>query len=249
MSSFWDVIYCFFKDRGVDPFKDLLLPFLAPDKLLTLIGLIYAIRTFRNTYKLNRVNFIYQLTQSHRDIWSKIHQAKIERILDPNVDVNSITEEERRHIIFIVLNTKISFEAHKAKVYPITKEVQLDVGSFMNLPMPNKVWESIKYYYEIEYVKFVDKCKEDAKGLPRKGLISIFQGTFYTIKNSSLVNSVSNRTRIFLKRRRIRKYKNLKERLKLEHQYRILSEKLKLEQKEKELIEKLKREQQSNSNN
>lgn len=204
MSSLWDVLYCFFKDRGVDPFKDILLPFLAPDKLLTLIGIIYAVRTFSNSYKLNRVNFIYQLTQSHRDIWSKIHQAKIERIIDPNADTATISEEEKRHVIFIVLNTKVSYEAHKVKVYPITKEVQLDVGAFMNLPIPNKVWESLKYYYERDFVNFVDKCKKDAQGEPKKNIISVIQGTYFTIKNSALINTISKKANAVLTRRRRR---------------------------------------------
>lgn len=159
MSSIWDLLYCFFKDKGVDPFRDLLLPFLAPDKILALIGIIYVARTFNSSYRLNKISFAYQLTQAHRDIWSKIYQAKVERILSPEVDANTLTEEEKRHIIYIILNTKLAYHAYKLKIYSMTKEVRLDIGEFMNLPLPNKTWNYLKPFHEKDFVSFIDNCK------------------------------------------------------------------------------------------
>jgi hypothetical protein len=158
--------------------KDIIVPAFGIDKILALIALLYAIRSFKSSYKVGKVNFLIQLTASHRDIWSKIHQSNLIRIKDPKADINSITEDESRYVIFIIMNMRTLFEAHINKVYDFNKASQFDTGKFFNLPIPNHVWQNSKIFYDDAFVKFMDAIKINAKirmsGVNPKSRIYLF---------------------------------------------------------------------------
>lgn len=163
MKYFFSKIDYFLQLHNVDFVKDVLLTSLSLDKILTFIGLIYAIKSFRGAYRIGKVNFYFQLVESHRDIWSKIHELKLHRIRDTNIDANSVTDDEKRHIIFLVLHIRALFEGYKCRVYDFNFESQKDTGMFFNLPIPSKVWESIQAYYDKDFIEFMESARHKAK--------------------------------------------------------------------------------------
>lgn|GEM_PF-819803 len=171
----------FLHSHDVKIVKDIIVPTFSLDKIIALIGLYYIIKTFVSSYKLSRVNFLYNLTQSHRDIWSKILSLGKTNILDPKANPESITPEEEWNLIFLILNLKVSYEAHCAKIKRLSKQEIIDIGEFYTLPLPNHVWEKIKRFHEKDFILFVENAKQSCsdKKSSLRGKLIFLLGDFY----------------------------------------------------------------------
>lgn len=164
MYELWCRAEKFLKSHDVDLIKDILVPNISVDKIVAFAALIYAIRAFNSSYNLSRANFTYQLIQSHRDLWSKIHALNLTRITDPNADPSTITSDEERYIIFLILHIEASFEAHRTNVLRVNRYSLVDIGEIFLLPLPKLVWSRIEMVNDKEFVKFIKFCAELAAG-------------------------------------------------------------------------------------
>lgn len=179
--------------HNVSLVKDVLIPSVGIDKILTLVGLYYVIKTFKYSNKLAKVNFITQLTQNHRDIWARISADKLqERITNVNGDPNTLTRAEKTHILNVILHIKTSYEAHIAHVKKLNAEEIHDIGSFLNYPLANRTWNEVKRWHEKRFVKFIEKAKYKANPAinpkPKTfftSLIKIFSGIYLQIHHIS----------------------------------------------------------------
>jgi len=154
----------FLTKHKVDAVKDIFVPTFGLDKLIALIAIIYAIRSFRTNNKIARVNLLFQLNNSHRDIWSGIVKSNLTRINDPNADSIQITVEEERYIIFLLLHIHTLFEASEKNLYDFNSSSRLDVGTFFNHPLPSSVWNRKKQFYSTPFSNFIDNVKAEAQG-------------------------------------------------------------------------------------
>ncbi|MBW4889204.1 hypothetical protein KXQ82_05735 [Mucilaginibacter sp. HMF5004] len=160
----------------IDPIKDILVPNITVDKIVALIAILFAIRTFISNNKIAKLNFECQLAASHRDIWSRIFQNEsLHNISDPLANPTEITKEQRRYIIFIIINTRLAYLAGKSKIQEFSKQAQKDTGAFFNLPLPNHVWQNVKEFYEEDFNQFIHKAKDRAAGVtsPKRNIATV----------------------------------------------------------------------------
>ncbi|OOQ57375.1 hypothetical protein [Mucilaginibacter pedocola] len=180
---FIDELNHFLSVHHIDFFKDIILPGITLDKVIALTALIYAIRSYIANSKLARINFSYQINNAHRDIWSKTYNdTGLKEVTNPNADITNITKEQRRFVVFILLNNEISYDAFIKGIHDYTLASQKDTGDFFNLPIPDAVWSVAKEYYEPEFVTFIDGTKSLAK-LKNFKPKSLRQKIFYRLRS------------------------------------------------------------------
>jgi hypothetical protein len=181
MKQLWEWGLKKLHEHNVDLLKDILIPAFSIDKIAVVIGLYFAIKSFRLNAKIAKVSFIHQLTQSHRDIWIRIaNDTNLQQIDNPSADPDNVSLEQEKYVVFVLLNTNVAFDAHKEKVYLFSKQAQIDTGEFFNLPIPNAVWNSVKKYYDDDFVEFIENAKEIAQGKPI--IKKVINGKFVFLK-------------------------------------------------------------------
>lgn len=154
--------------NDVNVVKDIIVPNLHLDKWVGVISLIILIKTFIKSNKIAALNFATQLVMSHRDIWARIAEnkrlLKITDLSDNIKTLDQIGKDQRRYVIFIIINTNLSYKAFKLKIQDYPIEAKVDTGSFFCKPIPNIVWNANKDYYEKDFVAFVEDAIKIAKG-------------------------------------------------------------------------------------
>lgn len=168
LQNYYTQVVDYLHNHEIKIIKDIIIPILSPEKIVAIIGIYYVVKTFQANYKLSRVNFIHQLTISHRDIWLKVAEKRID-FAKPIEGLDNISSEEYRFAIFIILHIKMSYEAHRAKVSVQREGEFADIGTLLNKPLPNAVWEQIKDLHESDFVFYIDSCKHlaDPEKYPR----------------------------------------------------------------------------------
>ncbi|MDQ1086179.1 hypothetical protein [Siphonobacter sp. SORGH_AS_1065] len=150
--------------HNISIIKDIVVPSIALDKIVAIVGLYYVIKTFRFSNNLSKLNFISQLTQNHREIWSRIVEKELnERITDISADPKTLTKTEKRYILYVILHIKTSYQAHILKVKRLSQEEIKDMGNFLNYPLASQTWNEVKYWHEKKFVKFIEDAQCKAK--------------------------------------------------------------------------------------
>ena len=139
-----------------------------PDLLQTeviLVGFLLTYRATRHDIRSGKVNHLFQIIGSHRDVWSKTYDnSELLRIKEPDVDVEKhpITEAERRIVKEGVL--------HIYAVYVATQNGQFDEGEmgkdisdFLRLPIPSTIWNEVKRYYPKQFISYIDRLVNQGK--------------------------------------------------------------------------------------
>lgn len=114
----------------------------------------------RNDAKAKRLQSLFIITQSHREIWSEIYKRpELGRILGPKADVRSlpVTNDERMFVNFLILHLKNVYQASQSDLYIAPEALRKDIGSFFALPVPKDVWDQVKEYQDDEFVAFVEE--------------------------------------------------------------------------------------------
>lgn len=167
--KYLDSIVEYLHQHDVHIVKDILVPAFSPDKIIALIGLIYVVRSFIKTNRITRINFICQLTQYHRDVWSKIEDLDLkEKLKNASLNYSTLSEKEKKSIIYLILHIKISYEASKDKILRIDDGILKDIGTIMNYPLVGSAWEEIKPFHEKGFVSFVEKARSKTKQPPKR---------------------------------------------------------------------------------
>lgn len=105
-----------------------------------------------------KMEHLLQLTQSHRDIWSKTYShPELLRIrqADVNLEKHPITEEERRLAVEIIAQIYSVYEAIQNKQFD-NNEIEKDITQHLHLPIPNTIWQEVKEYHDKKFVKYID---------------------------------------------------------------------------------------------
>ena len=113
----------------------------------------------QNDIRSRKVEHLLYLNQSYREIWSKTYTyPELLRIreIDLDLKINPITEPERRMIREMVIHIYAIYEAIQNS--QIEKgETDKDIYDFLQLPIPNAVWEEVKVYHNKKFIDYIDE--------------------------------------------------------------------------------------------
>lgn len=105
-----------------------------------------------------KVNHLFQINQSHREIWGKTFTSpELLRVKETNVDLqkNPVTEAERRFVTEVIIHIYAVYEAISNRL--IKKgEMERDIANYLLLPIPNLIWQEVKNYYDKRFVSYID---------------------------------------------------------------------------------------------
>lgn len=123
-----------------------------------IIGFILTYRANRSDVRSSKVDHLLSLSQSYREIWNKTYsQPELLRIKEKDVDLEKhpITEAEQRMVKETILHIYAVYIAIENKQLD-KGEMEKDISKFLQLPIPNAVWNEVRGYYPKRFVSFVD---------------------------------------------------------------------------------------------
>ena len=122
-------------------------------------GFILSYIATRNDIRSRKVAHLLLINQSYREIWSKTYAyPELLRIRQTNLDLKRkpITEPERRMIKEMIIHIYAIYEAIQKN--QIEKgEMDKDIYDFLQLPIPNAIWEEVKMYHNKQFIDYIDE--------------------------------------------------------------------------------------------
>ncbi|MGB0861517.1 MAG: hypothetical protein ACPG19_01385 [Saprospiraceae bacterium] len=122
-------------------------------------GFILSFIATQNDIRSRKVEHLLYLNQSYREIWAKTYTyPELLRIRETDIDLktNPITAPERRMIREMVIHIYAIYEAIQNN--QIEKgETDKDIYDFLQLPIPNVVWEEVKVYHNKKFIDYIDE--------------------------------------------------------------------------------------------
>lgn len=121
-------------------------------------GFILSYFANRNNIRSRKVEYLFQINQSHREIWGKTYTSpELLRVKAKNIDLqkNPVTEAERRFVIEVIIHIHAVYEAISKGLFK-KGEMEKDIASYLLLPIPNLIWQEVKKYYDKQFVSYVD---------------------------------------------------------------------------------------------
>ena len=122
-------------------------------------GFIISFISTQNDIRSRKIEHLLHINQSYRQIWSKTYTyPELLRIRETSIDLktNPITEPERRMIREMIIHIYAIYEAIKSK--QIEKgEMDKDIYDFLQLPIPNSIWEEVKMYHNKKFIDYIDE--------------------------------------------------------------------------------------------
>jgi hypothetical protein len=122
-------------------------------------GLFFTAVTLRTDTKARRLQSLFTLTKSHREIWSEIYRRPdLSRILDPKADLaaQAVTKEETLFVNFLIFHLNNSYRAIQDDLYARPEGLNEDIKGFFALPIPKFVWSHAKNLQDRNFVAFVE---------------------------------------------------------------------------------------------
>ena len=124
-------------------------------------SLLFTAISLRSETKNRRVGSLLALTESHRDLWSKIFDfPQLGRIFDakPDLSANPITLTESIYVGLAIQHLGSAYQAMKCGVMVRQDGLCDDIRAFFSLPIPKVVWGNSKKLQNRDFVAFVDAC-------------------------------------------------------------------------------------------
>lgn len=136
----------------------------------TAVGLFATVYTLRTGVQERKIQNLFTLNSSYRDIWSHLYDdPSLARVMMRNLDLqkNPISVEERLFVQFIILHSRASFKARKAGMEFDDDAVAADMRQFFSRPIPRAVWEKTKVFQDRDFIQFVDGLLQEDGGLDK----------------------------------------------------------------------------------
>ena len=122
-------------------------------------GFMLSFIALRNDIRSRKIEHLFQINQSYREIWSKTYTyPELLRIRETDIDlkINPITEPERRMIREMIIHIYAIYEAIQNN--QIEKgEMDKDIYDFLHLPIPKAIWEEVKIYHNKQFIDYIDE--------------------------------------------------------------------------------------------
>lgn len=123
-------------------------------------GLLFTSASYRTDIRSRRLSNLISLTGQHREIWDNILQKpSLKRVLDPNANLKAkpVTAQENQFVGFLMLHLHCWFRAVEAGEVKDMEGLSRDIQAFFELPIPIKVWDERRAFYDADFVRFVEK--------------------------------------------------------------------------------------------
>lgn len=111
-----------------------------------------------NDIRSRKVEHLLLINQSHREIWDKTYShPELLRIRKTKLDLKTqpITAAEHRLVKEVIIHIYAVYEAIRNGQLD-KGEMESDIADFLQLPIPNLVWQEVKVYHNKEFVAYVD---------------------------------------------------------------------------------------------
>lgn len=120
----------------------------------------------RASNKIAKFQVFIQLGESHHAVWSPlIENQALNRIQQPNPDLieQPITDQERAFLVNLFIHFEGAFEAERRGFYKLGIHEREDIADFLQLPIPRRVWDDIKGYQPVRFMRFIDSLLSEPK--------------------------------------------------------------------------------------
>jgi hypothetical protein len=124
-------------------------------------GLLIAAYTTWHDEKARRVSNWLSITKAHRELWYlTFFQPALLRVKKSSVDLQAmpVTEVEELFVNLLITHLSSSFYAMRQNMAFEPAGLRADVRAFLQLPIPQAVWEKAKPFQERRFVEFVESC-------------------------------------------------------------------------------------------
>jgi len=124
-------------------------------------GLLFTGLQLRQTNRIERVRFHFDLAENHANIWKEIFDnPNLVRLLEPDVDLANypVTEQEAVFVRLLIHHLDCSLEAMNAGLLDRPRGLERDVVEFFRLPVPLEAWSRLRDLQSETVVKFLDTC-------------------------------------------------------------------------------------------
>ena len=124
------------------------------------LGLCFNAWAIISETKTRRISNLLTLTQNHRETWSAFYRyPHLQRVLDPDADIQNqpIGVVEEIFVSSVILHLNASYHAIRDGLVVPPEGLQADITSFLNLPIPKAIWNSVKGTQDADFVNFVER--------------------------------------------------------------------------------------------
>lgn len=131
------------------------------------VGLFATVHTIRADTRERKINNLFALTNSHRELWTKLYESpELVRVLDDAVNVERIppTVDEEMFVHLLILHLRAWFKARLVGMEFDDDAVSADIRQFFAHPIPRSVWDKSREYQDRDFVGFVESSFEMSMG-------------------------------------------------------------------------------------
>ncbi len=124
-------------------------------------SLLFTAVTLRRDARSRHVANLITLTAQHRDIWERFYERPhLSRVRDPAVNLQKQppTRDEFLFVHLIILHLNCWHQAIKRREVKEPEGMDMDVGTFFSLPIPNHVWQQRRKYQDEDFVRYVEEA-------------------------------------------------------------------------------------------
>lgn len=124
-------------------------------------GILLAASAANREAKAREIQNLLTIAEHHREVWAELLSSpELKRILQPNANVvtEPPTSREEASVNLVIVQYLKAWRIAKFGGLLSLKELAVDAGAFMALPLPHAVWENTKKYRNQRFVRFVEKA-------------------------------------------------------------------------------------------
>jgi hypothetical protein len=122
-------------------------------------SLLTATIAIRENTRQRKVETLFELTKSHRDLWSNLFdRPQFWRVLRDDLDLETTppTGEEELFVHLLILHIRAAFKARKSGMQFDDDAFDADVRQLFSRPLVRHVWSGVKGFQDAGFVAFVD---------------------------------------------------------------------------------------------
>jgi hypothetical protein len=130
-----------------------------------LSGFLLAARSLALDRGIRKTEILMQLTESHREIWEGfLDDANLEATLNPyrKIETHPISFAEKRFVTSVLLHMAMVHRASLHGVFEPWQGLKLDIYEFLQLPVPQEVFRTIRPYQEQAFLDFIDSLWQES---------------------------------------------------------------------------------------
>ena len=136
--------------------------------LLQAIGIVGGLAFTGMSLRLNarnqKTSALITITQKHQSLWLELFDSpELKRILEarPGLRKIPVTDDERLFVNLVFLHLTATLYAVRKRVMEKPAGFDVDIRSFVSLPIPKRVWNDTKKFRDPATIIYVEKLLEN----------------------------------------------------------------------------------------